>query len=560
MQAQRYSRIVIMLLAALIVAASGSRAYASTYAVYIPLDSPIYDELDALNGLGYLDTYLDEIKPISRVEAARLVLEGDDNLAQSEHSDPLAREMLDALKSELSEEIGWIENLAEDRLPTMIHPVQRMEAEYIYSRGDSRIWQTGDPKAGLHATEDTPLLPNNDGIPTASGSNEVVRYSGWAGLGGMMSLYGEAAVAGPLTRTVQGSSRLRPLGSAAVLSLGNTAVSFGAEEMRWGVGHFGSLSQGDNADPFPALRVQNIHPTLLPGFLRYLGQFRYQMFLGQLDGDRYFSHPWIDGQIFSFKPTPNFELGITHAIMFGGAHNANYSMLGFVGRATGLATGSAIGANTNSRAGVYLKFRFPSLRDLEVYQELLGEDNLTREARPIGGALPFLAVSYQGGLYLPRLTEDGRTDLRFEYALTEPNYSLHGDSLYWEYNGLLMGYPLGPDASKVDVSVGRWLRGIGKAGSDFFYVERAPWFGTHQAYPASVYGSVLSKERGFGVGFSLLGLPTHHSSPLDNLSYYRAQVYMEFLNHMNFGGTGNFRTVVSLKVGLTPTWKSFKWE
>ena len=61
-----------------------ARAEASTYAVFIPLDDPIYYELDTLDGLGLLDSYLSEIKPISRVEAARLVIEAENNAAQTE--------------------------------------------------------------------------------------------------------------------------------------------------------------------------------------------------------------------------------------------------------------------------------------------------------------------------------------------------------------------------------------------------------------------------------------------------------------------------------------------
>jgi hypothetical protein len=40
-------------------------SHASTYVVYIPLDDPIYEQLSTLNGLGFLYTYLEEIKPIS---------------------------------------------------------------------------------------------------------------------------------------------------------------------------------------------------------------------------------------------------------------------------------------------------------------------------------------------------------------------------------------------------------------------------------------------------------------------------------------------------------------
>ena len=110
-------------------------AQASTYVVYIPLDSSIYDELDELDGLGYLDSYLPEIKPISRVEAARLTLEAERNLKDAEQHESLADAMLNALREELGEEIGWLRSNAEDLQPTMIHPIDRIEAQYIYSRG-----------------------------------------------------------------------------------------------------------------------------------------------------------------------------------------------------------------------------------------------------------------------------------------------------------------------------------------------------------------------------------------------------------------------------------------
>jgi hypothetical protein len=89
--------------------ASAADVCGSTYVVYIPLDSSIYNELETLDGLGYLDTYFDEIKPISRVEAARLTLEAGANLAQSDRPDRLAHDILDSLRSQLQEEIGWLE-------------------------------------------------------------------------------------------------------------------------------------------------------------------------------------------------------------------------------------------------------------------------------------------------------------------------------------------------------------------------------------------------------------------------------------------------------------------
>ena len=533
-------------------------ASASTYVVYLPLDSPVYEELETLNGFGLLKTYLGEIKPISRVEAARLTLEAEHELIDSERDSPLARSLIHSLRLQLREEVGWLLSNHEDGRPATLHPIERVEGEYIFSRGPTRFWNTGGT-GGLHAAEGTPLLPNNDGIPTGAGSNEVLRWSGWGGVGGFLTGYGEVAAAGPITHELADTARVRPLGAEAVVSLGNFAASFGQEEMWWGTGHFAGLSQGDNAAPFPGLHLQNIHPILLPWIFRYLGQFRYQIFFGQLDGERYFAHPWIDGQVFSFRPLPHFEFGLTHTIAFGGRFNNNYGLAGFIGRATGFATGSPVGANTNSRGGVYLKFYFPEFRDLQVYQELVGEDNLTTEARPVGRFLPFLAVSYQGGIYLPRLTSDGLTDLRIEYALLEPGYSIHDDSLYWTYNGALMGDPLGPNATEAHLQVGRWFPGLTKGSIEVFYTERAPTFGTDSPYPARFYGP-LTKEHSGGVAFDLFRIPQRTGVTARALLGGHARMAVEYVDHMNYGGPGSLRAMVMFGLGAVPTSPSMEWR
>ena len=537
---------------------------ASTYVVYVPLDDPIYQELETLNGLGFLDDYLEEIKPISRIEAARLTLEAQRNLETSQDNDPLAKILIDRLRLELADEISWIDTETEDSLPNMIHPLERAEAAYIYSSGGVRFWDSGgtnELSRFVNANEVTPLLPNNDGIATGAGSNEVFRWSGWGGLGGFLTSYGEVEASGPFTRSLSGNSRVLPLGAEAVMGLGNHALSIGQEEMWWGTGHFDALSQSNNAPPFVALRFQNIHPTLLPYFLRYLGQFRYQVFFGQLDGDRYNSHPWIDGQIFSFKPLPNFEFGFDHAIDFGGRYNDNYNLSGFIGRATGFNTGNAQNGNTNSRGGIYLKFYCPRLRDLEVYQEILGEDNLTYEVQGIGRFLPFLSVSYQGGFYLPRLTKDGQTDLRFEYAILEPNYSIHNTSLYWTYDDGFMGDAMGPNATEIDLALGRWM-GVQKKNPmkltlDLFYTEQAPGWGTNEPYPTSIYGPNLTKERsgGFALDFNALPLtPVLHEA----LAATHMRVALEYVHALNYDrGVDSWRALVMLSGSLSMD--QFKW-
>ncbi len=533
----------------LVAIAPAISARASTYAVYIPLDSSIYRELDTLNGLGLLQSYLPEIKPISRVEAARLTLEAESNL-DSERPNPLAARLVHALRAQLREEIDWVDNDREDNLPTMIHPVERLEAQYVYSSGTRRALDTNKGVQGVNFTEGTPLLPYNDNLPTQSGSNEVARWSGWTGLGGFITGYGEGSIAGPLTHDDPSANRLQLLTGAVVVGLGNTAISFGQEEMAWGVGMHGLLSQSNNAQPFPALRMQNIHPSHLPWFFRYLGLVRYQIIFGQLDAERPFARPWISLQQVSFKPLPNFEFGLNHAIMFGGTGNDNYSAAGFLGRATGFDTGNPIGANTNSRGDIYLKFRIPRLRNLVVYQEILGEDNLTTEVPGIGRFLPFLSVSYQGGVYLPELTADGRTDAGFEYTITEPNYSTHSDSLYWTYQNMLMGNALGPNASRADIAVGRWFEDEYKIDFDMFYTERAP----------EIQGVNLTKEHSGGTEIDFWHLPVQINQLGGSLGEARGTVSGEYVENINYSTHSSLRMMLQLSFGLTPAWRSMVWH
>jgi len=542
-------------------------AHASTYVVNIPLDSPIYEELDTLDGLGYLDTYFPEVRPISRVEAARLTVEAEANLNQAETREPLAATLTATLRSQLHEEVGWIENDTEDIQPSVFHPIDRIETQYLFSSGAPRQWLTG-PGGALNATEGTPLLPNNDGLPTAPGSNEILRLSGWGGLGGFLTGYAEGAVSGPFTREVHGASPGQLLGAEAVVSLGNVAFSFGQEERGWGTGYFAQLSNSDNAPLIPAFTVQNIHPKTWPWILRYLGPGRRATFFGQLDAIRSFAqHPWIFSHVLAFKPLPTFEIGITRTIIFGGRDNDHYDNLGFVGRFTGIATGLASEGNTHTRAGVFLKFNFPSLRNLQLYQEIVGSDNLAFEVPTLGHYLPFLNVAYQGGFYLPRLTKDGLTDLRFEYALLPPGYAIEmASSLYYTYNGALLGDPMGPNASEADLQLGRWINLRYKADVDFFYTSRSPGIyegNVRRFFPANSvyypYGPLTTEHSG-GVAFDLLRLPQvvtfAHGARLEG----KARLAFEYVNQMNYGGPSSFRTLALFSFGFAPDAAGLTWR
>jgi len=538
-----------LILAAIAIAWLARPAFASTYAAYIPLDSSIYDELDTLNDMGLADSYLSEIQPISRVEAARITVEAESKLSEMQDENALARSIINELRLQLPDEVQWIEQDREDNLPTMFHPVDRIEGEYILSEGTRRELDTGSK--GIDFQEGTPLLPNNDDLPTDSGSNEVLRWSGWTGIGGFITGYGEGALAGPLTDSPSQASRAQLLTGAMVVSLGNTAISFGQEETSWGVSHYNQLSQSANAQPFPALRIQNIHPGHLPGILRYLGLYRYQAFLGQLNSGRTFSRPWLSGHVITFRTLPFFEWGIDHAIMFGGSGNDNYGPAGFLGRLTGVDTGSPHQGNTNTRFGLFAKTYFSRLRNTQLYGELLAEDFFR-----LGGnsdiKLPFKGPSYTGGLYCPQVTLDGRTTARFEYALTDKEYSVHNDSLYWSYNNALMGSSLGPGAWQVNFELDRWLNLESRVGVDTFFTRRQAIL-----IPAT---QTHNTETGYGVALDFMRLPLEIQPLADSLGEMKARAGMEYVSDINYSNDNTFRALLQLSFAFNPSWGGFVWH
>src|SRR5271170_2030153 len=107
----------VFAIAAIALMAAARPALASTYAAYIPLDSSIYNELDTLNDMGLADSYLSEIQPISRVEAARITVEAEAKLSEMQDENPLARNIINTLRMQLPDEVQWIEQDREDNLP-----------------------------------------------------------------------------------------------------------------------------------------------------------------------------------------------------------------------------------------------------------------------------------------------------------------------------------------------------------------------------------------------------------------------------------------------------------
>lgn len=228
----------------------------------------------------------------------------------------------------------------------------------------------------------------------------------------------------------------------------------------------------NNAAPLGMIRLNKVSPVEIPLLSKFLGPLRYDMFFGQTDGYQHIltsqgllgphlgTQPFIQGQRFTFKPTPNFEFGLTRTGVFGGSGyplTADYFL-----RTTFSTANYDAGAARkpgDRRSGVDFTYRVPKLRDwLTWYAEEFSEDEVSPLFFPRSSAM-------RSGIYAARLPGLPRVDLRVEGVYTDvPNYSFRGyfyfNATYkdgFTNNGNIMGSWIGRDGRGVDAASTVWL-------------------------------------------------------------------------------------------------------
>ena len=164
----------------------------------------------------------------------------------------------------------------------------------------------------------------------------------------------------------------------------------------------------------------------------------------------------------SKEPTPG---GGGAAALAGAIAAALTSMVGGNGRALDggdyadwlLGNNSdAAGDKWNNLAGLDFRVRFPHLQGAQLYGEVYGEDQANYMPSHVAERI---------GVYLPRLADNGAWDLRLEYAHTSAVWYEH--QLYtsgWQYEGDIIGDPMGRDARKLYVGANRYLNNLEKVG------------------------------------------------------------------------------------------------
>ena len=457
---------------------------------YVPLDSWIYPAIERLTALGYINSGIAGMRPWTRMECARQISEASDRIADDEGNSEGSR-LYQELQREFSNEVNLLgggDNAA-------------IRLEQAYTRGTEIV---GKPLTdGYHFGQ---TVVNDFGRPEEQGFNDVTGLAGWA-TDGPFAVYvrsefqhSPSAPALPLSAreaisnadfgrsggltppfpvppgtTTEAFDRGRLLDSYVAMNLSDWQLSYGKQSLWWGPDQGGGMMLSDNAAPLTMFRVDRVSPFLLPSFLQVLGPMRVEFFLGQYSGYQFlFSpqglvgqygqslhpQPIIHGERFSFKPTPNFEFGLSRTTDYGGPgypltwHTFLRSVF-----STAQTNPGAASKPGSRRSGVDFNYRIRN--GLTFYADGFTEHDTIS---PIVG--PDVAA-WLGGIYIPRLPKVPKMDFRAEGVYTDPPIGGNVGSGFFYYNptyisgftnsGNLMGNWVGREGQGVQGWTSYWF-------------------------------------------------------------------------------------------------------
>jgi len=396
----------------------------------VPLNSYIYDYLEKLDGLGYLQEMRTGAKPYTRMQVAKWVQQMTSTMSIRPDVPPYAQTMLSELQRAFLQELA---TLLGNSQPNAISLKEWTIGETYY-KGNTLSHQ------GTTSTYQ-PLAINQNGYRYAPQTNEV------------LSLRLEGNVNSHLVVSASPRMSYDKLNNAssdlesgyAKTNINNMEIQLGKDPMWWGQGSRGSLLLTNNATPQTAIKLSNIDPLRTVGFLKFLGPSNATFFYSVLEDDRSdVKYPSFIAFRTDFSPTTNFTFGGARTSIVGGQ---GHMLKG--GDYWQFITGhNADTANTdkwNSIAGDDFRWRVPKWKGVQLYGELYGEDQAhALTVIPIPSEVAELV-----GVYIPRLSTKGDWDAHLEWAHTTKSWYNH--SLYrngYTYEGDIMGDGMGNNANR----------------------------------------------------------------------------------------------------------------
>ena len=304
-------------------------------------------------------------------------------------------------------------------------------------------------------TEGTPLSENNNGTVYRKGHNGELR---WAAEGYISDKVVGLLEPEFLYSKADKSASLRL--NRGYLKIGGDwlELEVGKDENWLGLGYRGNVTLTNNAQNFTQVKLSSPEPFNV----KYIGPMKYTLVASRFEKtitDGVERQPWFYALKLSAKPTENLEIGFNLGRQVGGPGVKN--SIGDIIR--GLIGGTSAD-NSNGMAGFEVRYRIPWLRNTELYGEFSGEDT--------AGFWP-IVESYVAGFFIPRLTESGRDDFRFEFF--QGNQILYTNGTFPEgylYKNMPIGHSQGGATQDFFSRYSHWFGVRNNLALEYFYTNR----------------------------------------------------------------------------------------
>jgi hypothetical protein len=433
---------------------------------YIPMDNWIYPALSRLYGMGFVDTMYLSMRPYTRRSVLHMLLASKDAILDSDNEQ--AQDIFVKILRDLSAEVpddrasrGLVYGLDSSytRFLGIAGPVlvDSYHLGQTISNDYGRPYQSGfNAIAGASTVEEWGpfslyVRGEYQHSPSAEGySPELARQ---------LSLIDEISYTGPQDTIPQGPiSEQNPFrlveAYASVHVLGHE-ISGGKMDSWMGPAAGSAMAWSNNAEDNYSFRVNRVEPLRIKYLSKVLGPVRYDFFVGSLKGHMVPRSPWVHQEMFSFRPTVNFEFAFQRTVIWGGEGHAPITLGTFWH--SFYDTNDTAGAEKNSRNDPGARFsdfsasyRLPHLRKyVTFYLDSIVHDDVTPISAP-------RRASYRTGLYVSQIPRFNKFDFRVEAVSTDPGVGpAHaGQFAYWEIiqlqgytnKGIIMGDWIGREA------------------------------------------------------------------------------------------------------------------
>lgn len=404
----------------------------------VPVRHRVYELLESLDTAGLIDSRLSTIRPLSRTEVARLLLQAHDHMeAQGGDPDDALARRIRLFSEEFRAELDVLRGGEPELVQLYWKPLESLSWDSSRRGGprppDGRQGRTVVDGAQLFARLET---HGAAGQFSFAFEPELRHYP---------DDYGPGAD--------EAETRLRLVSGYIRASYAGLDLTAGRLTPVWGPWHprgGDALVFSDNAQAFTGVSLRTSEPLLLPWFLQRAGPVGFEMFAGRLEKGRVVSQAWVGGMRLMWRPVPAFEASLVRGFLFGGEERLPSG----VKRDRPVNLGLMLAGTSDNVTG--------SQRDLS--DQLAGGDLRLRLPLPWGAGTVFSGEfygedeagglpskwSYRLGVHLAGLPPGRSLELRAEYSQLHRAAYRHGTyQTGWSYRGDPIGHHVGPGASDV---------------------------------------------------------------------------------------------------------------